>query len=83
MTTNNDGIKISKFDIRAISVGKSVPPAMKIAFLQFCEKYVGDDNVFVTRSKAPKVLTPFLDKSFKFVGGKCTSKTGRTCTNRV
>jgi hypothetical protein len=67
MTTNEAGDKISKFDIKAISLGKAVSPAMIEAFYDFCQKYVGDDNVFVTRSKAPKVLTPFVDNPFKFV----------------
>jgi hypothetical protein len=66
MTTNAAGEKMSKFDINTISLGEEVTSQLGKDFLAFCQKYVGDDNVFVTRSMAPKVLTPFVGKPFKF-----------------
>jgi hypothetical protein len=65
-TVDDSGNKISKFSLEAISLGSDVSPVLRRQFMKFCTQYVGDDDVFVTRSCAPKILTPYKDKPYKF-----------------
>ena len=49
-----DGVRMSKFDIRAVKIGKNVPEGMKQALNKFNQKYVG----------AHSVLEQFKDKPY-------------------
>ena len=66
MMTTVDGRTISKFSIEAITLGKDLSESLRKLFYEFTEQYVGDDDVFPTRSGAPKVLTAFRDHPFHF-----------------
>ena len=59
MTTDQNGNKISKFNIKAIKIGENVLLAMKKAFDSFNLNYIGKDSVFPTENGAPRIMTQF------------------------
>ncbi len=59
-----DGVRMSKFDIRAVKVGKRVPKDMKQSLNEFNQKYVGAHRVFPEKNGAPRILEQFKDKSY-------------------
>ena len=65
-TTLPDGRKVSKFDLAAMKLGARVPPHIKPALLKFCKKFVGKDSVFPTEQGAPRILTAFKKKPYRF-----------------
>ena len=65
-TTLPDGRKVSKFDLAAMKLGARVPPHIKSALLKFCKKFVGKDSVFPTEQGAPRILTAFKKKPYRF-----------------
>ena len=62
--TVKDGIKMSKFDIRAIKIGSKVSVVMKTDLLNFNKKYVGKDSVFPEKNGAPRILEQFKDNPY-------------------
>ncbi len=54
-----DGVYMSKFDIRAVKVGKRVPEDMKQSLKEFNQKYVGAHSVFPEKNGAPRILEQF------------------------
>ena len=60
MTTIN-GIRVSKYSIKAIKVGDKVSAQMRKEFEQFNSEHV-EDSVFPTKNGAPKILEQFKDK---------------------
>jgi hypothetical protein len=62
--TVKDGIKMSKFDIRAIKIGSKVTVVMKTDSLNFNKKYVGKDSVFPVKNGAPRILEQFKDNPY-------------------
>ncbi len=63
MTTIN-GIRVSKYSIKAIKVGEKVSTQMREEFEQFNSEHVGEDSVFPTKNGAPKILEQFKDKPY-------------------
>jgi hypothetical protein len=57
--TVKDGVKMSKFDIRAIKIGSKVMVMMKTDLLNFNKRYVGKDSVFPEKNGAPRILEQF------------------------
>ena len=60
MTTIN-GIRVSKYSIKAIKVGEKVSAQMREELEQFNSEHVGEDSVFPTKNGAPKILEQFKD----------------------
>jgi hypothetical protein len=52
--TTIDGIRVSKYSIKAIKVGVKVSAQMRKEFEQFNAEHVGEDSVFPTKYGAPK-----------------------------
>ena len=63
MTTIN-GIRVSKYSIKAIKIGAKVNAQMRKEFEQFNSEHVGEDGVFPTKNGAPKILEQFKDKPY-------------------
>jgi hypothetical protein len=59
--TVKDGVKMIKFDIRAIKIGSKVTVVMKTDLLNFNKKYAGKDSVFPEKNGAPRILEQFKD----------------------
>jgi hypothetical protein len=59
-----DGIRVSKYSIKAIKIGKRVSAQMRKELEQFNTKHVGADSVFPTKNGAPKILEQFKDKPY-------------------
>jgi len=62
--TTIDGIRVSKYSIKAIKVGVKVTAQMRKDFEQFNSEHVGEDSVFPTKNGAPKILEQFKDKPY-------------------
>ena len=62
--TTIDGIRVSKYSIKAIKVGKNVSAQMRKELEEFNSKHVGEDSVFPTKNGAPKILEQFKDKPY-------------------
>ncbi len=62
--TTIDGVRVSKYSIKAIKVGKYVSAQMRKELEQFNSEHVGEDSVFPTENGAPKILEQFKDKSY-------------------
>ncbi len=58
------GVRMSKFDIRAVKVGKRVPENMKRPPNEFNQKYVGSHSVFPEKNGAPRILEQFKNKLY-------------------
>jgi hypothetical protein len=63
MTTVN-GIRVRKYSIKAIKVGEKVSAQMREKFEQFNSEHVGEDSVFPTKNRAPKILEQFKVKPY-------------------
>ena len=48
-----DNVRISKFDLRALKVGKNVPFELKEELRKFNSEYLGKDSVFPTKMEPP------------------------------
>ncbi len=62
--TVKDGVKMSKFDIRAIKIGSKVTVMMKTDLINFNKRYVGKDSVFPEKNGAPRILEQFKDNPY-------------------
>jgi hypothetical protein len=59
-----DDVHISKFDIRALKVGKNVPFELKEELKKFNSKFLGKESVFPTKNGAPRMLTQYKDEPY-------------------
>ena len=64
MTIN--GRKVSKWSLEALHFGKPVEPPLKTRVLKFLEKYVGEKRVFPTKNGAPRIMTEFESRPYKY-----------------
>ncbi len=62
--TTVDGIRVSKYSIKAIKIGKKVSAQTRAEFEKFNAEHVGEDSVFPTKNGAPKMLEQFKDKPY-------------------
>jgi hypothetical protein len=62
--TTIDGIRVRKYSIKAIKVGKNVSAQIRKELVQFNNEHVGEDSVFPTKNGAPKILEQFKDKLY-------------------
>ena len=59
-----DGVRISKFDIRTLKVGKNVPFELKEELKKFNSGFLGEESVFPTKNGAPRILTQYKDDPY-------------------
>jgi hypothetical protein len=59
-----DGVRINKFDISALKVGKNVPFEMKEELKKFNSKFLGKESVFHMKNGAPRILTQYKDEPY-------------------
>ncbi len=55
MTVIN-GMRMSKYDIRALKVGQKVPAKMRNDLAEFNKNFVGESSVFPIKNGAPRIL---------------------------
>ena len=60
MTVIN-GVRMSKYDIRALRVGLKVTPEMRNDLTEFNQDFVGAHSVFPVKNGAPRILEQFKD----------------------
>jgi hypothetical protein len=60
MTVIN-GIRMSKYDIRALKVGQKVTPELQDALTKFNQNFIGTDSVFPVKNGAPRILEQFRE----------------------
>ena len=63
MTVIN-GVRMSKYDIRALKVGLKVTPEMLHELTEFNKNYVGENSVFPVKNGAPRILEQFRDNPY-------------------
>ena len=63
MTVIN-GIRMSKYDIRALKVGQKVPTQMRNDLAEFNKNFVGENRVFPIKNGAPRILTQFKENPY-------------------
>ena len=66
MTTLEDGRRVSKWSLEAMEYGEPVPPPLKISVTDWLKNYVGEEKVFPTKNGAPRIMTEFIDRPYKF-----------------
>ena len=64
--TTVDGKRVSKWSLDAIEYGKDLDDQWKNKVKKFLSTYVGQDSVFPTKNGAPRILTEFKDKPYKY-----------------
>jgi hypothetical protein len=55
MTVIN-GVRMSKYDIRALKVGHKVTPGLRNALMRFNQDFLGENSVFPIKNGAPRIL---------------------------
>jgi hypothetical protein len=63
MTVIN-GMRMSKYDIRALKVGQKVPAKMRNDLAEFNMKFVGESSVFPIKNGASRILTQFKEDPY-------------------
>ena len=63
MTVIN-GVRMSKYDIRALRVGLKVTPEMRNDLTEFNQDFVGAHSVFPVKNGAPRILEQFKDNPY-------------------
>jgi len=63
MTVSN-GVRMSKYDIRALRVGLKVTPEMRDDLTKFNKDFVGEHSVFPVKNGAPRILEQFKDNPY-------------------
>ncbi len=63
MTVIN-GVRMSKYDIRALKVGLKVTPEMRDTLTEFNKNFVGEHSVFPVKNGAPRILEQFKDNPY-------------------
>ncbi len=59
-----DGVRVCKYSIKAIKIGKKVSAQMRTELEQFNSEHVGEGSVFPTKKGAPKILQQFKDNPY-------------------
>jgi hypothetical protein len=62
--TEVNGIRVSKYDIRAMVVGANVPTKLRDELNKFNSEYIGAESVFPVKNGAPRILTQFKDNPY-------------------
>jgi hypothetical protein len=62
--TEVNGIRVSKYDIRAMKVGANIPTSMKTELNKFNSDYIGAESVFPIKNGAPQILEQFKDNPY-------------------
>jgi hypothetical protein len=55
MTVIN-GIRMSKYDIRALRVGLKATPELRNTIMEFNKDFIGENSVFPVKNGAPRIL---------------------------
>jgi hypothetical protein len=63
MTVIN-GIRMSKYDIRALKVGLKVTPELRNALIEFNKGFIGENSVLDVKNGAPRILEQFKDNPY-------------------
>ncbi len=63
MTVIN-GMRMSKYDIRALKVGQKVPAQMRNDLVEFNKNFVRESSVFPIKNGAPRILTQFKENPY-------------------
>jgi hypothetical protein len=50
--TTIDGVRVSKYSVKAIKIGKKLSAQMRAEFERFNAEHVGEDSVFPTKNGA-------------------------------
>ncbi len=63
MTVIN-GVRMSKYDIRALKVDLKVTPELRNALMKFNQDFIGENSVFPIKNGAPRILEQFRENPY-------------------
>ena len=65
LTTVN-GVTVSKWHLDSVTYGKEVSDTLKESVKKYLQQFVGSERVFPTQNGAPRIMTEFLNKPYRF-----------------
>jgi len=65
MTVVN-GVSVSKWHLDSVTYGKKVSDTLKESVKKYLQQFVGSERVFPTQNGAPRIMTEFLNKPYRF-----------------
>ena len=65
LTTVN-GVTVSKWHLDSVTYGKDVSDTLKESVKKYLQQFVGSERVFPTQNGAPRIMTEFLNKPYRF-----------------
>ncbi len=61
-----NGISVSKWHLDSMTYGKEVSDILKESVKKYLQQFVGSERVFPTQNGAPRIMTEFLNKPYRF-----------------
>ncbi len=65
MTVVN-GVTVSKWHLDSVTYGVEVSDTLKESVQKYLQQFVGSERVFSTQNDAPRIMTEFLNKPYRF-----------------
>ena len=65
MTVVN-GVSVSKWHLDSVTYGVEVSDTLKESVKKYLQQFVGSERVFPTQNGAPRIMTEFLNKPYRF-----------------
>ena len=61
-----NGVSVSKWQLYSMTYGKEVPDTLKESVKKYLQQFVGSERVFPTQNGAPRIMTEFINKPYRF-----------------
>ena len=61
-----NGVSDSKWHLDSMTCGKEVSDTLKESVKKYLQQFVGSERVFPTQNGAPRIMTEFLNKPYRF-----------------
>ncbi len=61
-----NGVSVSKWHLDSVTYGKEVSDTLKESVRKYLQQFVGGERVFPTQNDAPRIMTEFLNKPYRF-----------------
>mgnify|MGYP000135273970 FL=1 len=61
-----NGVSVSKWHLDSMTYGKEVPDTFRESVKKYLQQFVGSERVFPTQNGAPRIMTEFINKPYRF-----------------
>ncbi len=65
-TATVNGVSVSKWRLDSVTYGKEVSDTLKELVRKYLQQFVGGERVFSTQNGAPRIMTEFSNKPYRF-----------------